>query len=110
MREIKINNEIFSYREGSCQLSLGSHATLYYSFDIIKNPDYKKKLLDLFDNRLRFDVISNKYIAKSSMIKSIDIDKTFLNLTMKCEILHPLNTDERREDILEQLLNSTFNN
>jgi hypothetical protein len=111
MKEIKINNEILSYREGSCQLSLGSHATLYYSFDINKHPDYKSTLLHLFDSRMKFDIISTEYLAKGTLVKTLDIDpqNNFLNLTMRCDILKPLKTDERREDILEQLLNSTFN-
>ena len=111
MRNIKINSEVFSYVDGSCQLTLGSHATLYYSFDINNNPEYKKTLLHLFDSRMKFDIISTSYIAKGSIIKTLDIDpkKNILNLTMRCDVLQPLNTDERREDILEQLLNSTFN-
>lgn len=109
MREIKIDDNIYKFNEGSCQLSLGSHATLYYSFDILKNESYKKEILYLFDNKIKFNILSSQYVAKSSIIKSIDLDKNFLNITVKCDILEPLNTEERREDILEQLLNSTFN-
>ena len=30
-----------------------------------------------------------------------------LNITTRCDILEPISTEERREDILEELLNST---
>jgi hypothetical protein len=109
MREIKINNDTFIYSDGGCQLSFGSHATLHYTFDLHKYHQYKHDLLTLFDSRIRFDIVSTKYIAKSTIIKTLDIDNNFLTLTMKCEVINALNTDERREDLLEELLNSTFN-
>jgi hypothetical protein len=76
-----------------------------------KNPDYKSTLLHLFDSRTKFDIISTEYLAKGTLVKTLDIDpnNNFLNLTMRCDLLQPLKIDERREDILEQLLNSTFN-
>lgn len=110
MKGFKIDDKIFECIDGHCQLSLGSHATLAYSFDLDKHPDYQKYFMNRFHNNERFDIVSTKYFAKSTIIKLLDLDNNRLNLTMRCDVLQTLTPDERREDILNDLLNSTFDN
>ena len=110
MKAFKIDGHIYEYIEGNCQLSIGSHATLYYSFDTNNHKEYKNYFLNKYEIGTIFDIVSSKYIAKSSIIKSVDMDnsKNILNLSIRCDILQSLDTKERREDILGELLNSTF--
>lgn len=108
MKSFKIDGNVYEYLEASCQLSIGTHASLYYSFDLNKHTDYKNYFLNKYDNRILFEIVSPKYIAKGSIIKSIDLDnnKQILNLSIRCDIFQTIETNERREDILVELLNS----
>lgn len=106
MKIIDIEGKSFEYFDGNCQLSIGSHATMYYSFDLTKYPNYKDIFIERYNNRKRFDIKSNKYIAFNNIIKYIDLDLTnnTLGITTRCDVLEIIPMDERRAVILEELL------
>lgn len=106
MKIVDIEGESFEYFDGSCQLSIGSHATMHYSFDLKKYPNYKDIFIEKYNNRKRFDIKSNKYVANGNIIKYIDLDltKNTLNITTRCDVLEIIPINERRAVILEELL------
>lgn len=104
---IKIDNDVFDVIDVTVQLSIGSHTTTYISLDINKNPNYLKYFTNLYENHSSFTMSSIKFVAPGSLIKSIDVDfDSNMNLTIKSDIFNPVNIQERREEIIDELLNN----
>ncbi len=110
MTSIRIDNKLFEYKDSQCQFSFGTHATLYLTFDLKKNPTCKDFLLSLYDNRKTFDMISVKWTSQSNVIKSIDIDtnKNLFSMTVKSEIFETIPTNKRRDDLIDDILDKTL--
>ena len=104
---VKIDNDIFDVVDVTVQLSIGSHTTTYISLDINKNPNYLKYFTNLYENHSSFTMSSIKFVAPGSLIKSIDVDfDSNMNLTIKSDIFNPVSIQERREEIIDELLNN----
>jgi hypothetical protein len=104
---IKIDNDSFDVIDVTVQLSIGSHTTTYISLDINKNPNYLKYFTNLYENHSSFIMSSVKFVAPGSLIKSIDVDfDSNMNLTIKSDIFNPVSIQERREEIIDELLNN----
>jgi len=104
---VKIDNDIFDVVDVTVQLSIGSHTTTYISLDINKNTNYLKYFTNLYENHSSFTMSSIKFVAPGSLIKSIDVDfDSNMNLTIKSDIFNPVNIQERREEIIDELLNN----
>ena len=104
---VKIDNDIFDVIDVTVQLSIGSHTTTYISLDINKKPNYLKYFTNLYENHSSFTMSSIKFVAPGSLIKSIDVDfDSNMNLTIKSDIFNPVNIQERREEIIDELLNN----
>lgn len=104
---VKIDNDIFDVVDVTVQLSIGSHTTTYISLDINKKPNYLKYFTNLYENHSSFTMSSIKFVAPGSLIKSIDVDfDSNMNLTIKSDIFNPVNIQERREEIIDELLNN----
>jgi len=110
IKNIKIENEVFEYHDVQCQLAFEKNATLFITFDIQKNPHYKKHFLNIYDNEIKFHILSSNFISKINMIKSIDLTSKLLTLIIKSESVDVIPADQRRDDIIEELLNTTFEN
>ena len=108
MKSIKINDETYEYHDCQCQLTFGTHANLYITFNINKNPEYKKLLITLYESNKRFDIISTKFVSKSNLIKLMDISNQFINLEIRAELLEIIPQDKRRDDLLNDILTPTF--
>lgn len=110
MGKIKINNEIFEYKVALFQPTLGTHGTIFLTFDINQFPEYKKIFFDIYDNKKDFEIITTKLISVGNIISSIDYDvnKQILNLTIKTELLTHIDQQTRRDEIIDEILNSTF--
>ena len=108
MKSIKIDSETYEYHDAQCQLTLGTHAVIYITFDIIKNSEYKQKLIFLYESKKKFDIISSKFLSRSNTIKMMDLSNKFLTLQIKSEILETIPQDERREEIINDILKTTF--
>ena len=104
MKSIKIDGETYEYHDCQCQLTLGTHANLYLTFDIYKNPSYKKSIISLYESDKRFDIITTKFTSKSNLIKLMDISNKFINLEIRAEMLETIPQDKRRDNIIEDLL------
>ena len=100
----KIDNQIFEATEYSVQLTLGYQATLYYSFNIELNKTYKDFFIKMFEFGTKFDIVSNKYVSKGTIIKTIDLYNNFLSISVKSDFYQPVLKNERREEVLENLL------
>jgi hypothetical protein len=104
---VKIDNDPFDVIDVTVQLSIGSHTTTYISLDINKNPNYLKYFTNLYENHSSFTMSSIKFVAPGSLIKSIDVDfDSNMNLTIKSDIFNPVSIQERREEIIDELLNN----
>jgi hypothetical protein len=108
--QIKLDNEIFNCINGSVQLSIGSHATLYLTFDLIKHPSYENILIKLYEYDKTFKVISSKFESSGSKIKTLDIDynNKRLEISIHCDVLNTTDINLRREDLINELLEKTF--
>jgi len=112
MREswIKINDETFFIKDMSIQLSIGTHATLELSFDIKKYPNYSNIFFNKYENREKFNIVGKDFEAKGTIIKTIDIDTNTMNTSLRCDLLNHKDISERREEIIDKVLNNEQNN
>ncbi len=91
--------------------------------DLILKTESYKFITDLYDNQFgmggrsgyasdyKFDVVCSSFMAKGSLIKSIELDPNgivTLGITSDYVTLVPL--DERRDQIIDEILNETSNN
>jgi hypothetical protein len=107
---IKINDEIFYTKDISIQLSIGSHASLSLTFDINKYPSYSNIFFTKYDGREKFNIVGKDFEAKGTIIKTIDIDKSTMIVSVRCDLLNHKDISERREEILDKVLNNPENN
>ena len=107
---IKINDETFFIKDMSIQLSIGSHATLELSFDIKTYPSYSTFFFNKYENREKFNIFGKDFEAKGTIIKTIDIDKNTINTSLRCDLLNHKDISERREEIIDEVLNNGQNN
>jgi hypothetical protein len=112
MREswIKINDETFFIKDMSIQLSIGSHASLELSFDIKTYPNYSNIFFNKYENREKFNIVGKDFEAKGTIIKTIDIDTNTMNTSLRCDLLNHKDISERREEIIDEVLNNEQNN
>ena len=112
MREswIKINDETFFIKDMTIQLSIGSHATLQLSFDIKTYPNYSNIFFNKYENREKFNVVGKDFEAKGTIIKTIDLDTNTMNTSLRCDLLNHKDISERREEIIDEVLNNEQNN
>jgi hypothetical protein len=110
IKNIKIGSEVFEYHDLSCQLSIDGHSTLFLSFDIYKHEHYKQYFLSLYDDHTHFNILSSGFISKRNIIKSIDIDpkNKLLTLIIKSDAIDIIPAEQRRDDTINELLNTTF--
>ena len=104
MKSIKLDGDTYEYHDCQCQLTLGTHANLYLAFDIIKHPEYKKRIISIYESNKRFDIISNRFVSKANIIKLMDISSQYINLEIRADILETIPQDKRRDNIIEDLL------
>jgi hypothetical protein len=112
MREswIKINDEIFFIKDMSIQLSIGTHATLELSFDVKTYPNYPNIFFNKYENREKFNIVGKDFEAKGTIIKTIDLDTNTMNTSLRCDLLNHKDISERREEIIDEVLNNEQNN
>lgn len=104
---IKIDNDPLDIIDITVQFSIGSHTTTYIGLDLVKYPKYLNYITNLFDNCQKFELSSNKFIAPGSYVKSIDIDfDSKMNVAVKSDIFNPIDKQERRDEIIDELLNN----
>jgi len=107
---IKINDETFFIKDMTIQLSIGLHASLQLSFDIKKYPNYSNIFFNKYENREKFNIVGKDFEAKGTIIKTIDIDTNTMNISLRCVLLNHKDISERREEIIDEVLNNEQNN
>ena len=103
---IKINKEIFFIKDIKIQLSIGSHASLKLSFDIKIYQKYTDIFFGMYENREKFDIVGKEFEAKGTIIKTIDVDKNTMIVSLRCDLLNHKDISERREEIIDKVLNN----
>jgi hypothetical protein len=107
---VKINNEIYFIKDCVVQLSVMSHATINIEFDLKKYPTYSDIFFNMYDIGVKFDLIGRDFDGKGTQIKSIDCNSSTMNMSLRCDILNPSNISERRDEIIDDLLNNDDKN
>ena len=108
---VKIDDDIFYVVDLTMQLSIGSHATTYISFDINKNKNYLKYFTNLYENNRYFTISCVKFVSTGSIIKSIYVDNdSSMSISLRCDLLNISNISERRDEIIDDLLNNDNKN
>jgi 3-deoxy-D-arabino-heptulosonate 7-phosphate (DAHP) synthase class II len=108
--QIKIGDDIFNYLDGSVQLSLGSHATLITIFDLNQYPKYENHFIKVYESNQKFKIVSSKFDSTGCFIKAMDIDypNKKMTITFHCDVLNHADTSQRRDDAINEIL-ETFN-
>lgn len=102
---LKIDNTVFEVNGGSIQTTIGSHATLTYTFDIKLHPSYEGIILKIYEMGNRHIISSTNFIASGSYIKYIDIDfNKKMVVYFHCDILTIVDKDQRREESIDEIL------
>jgi hypothetical protein len=107
---VKINNDIYHIKDCVVQLSVMSHATINIEIDLKKYPTYSDIFFNMYDSGLKFDLIGRDFDGRGTQIKSIDCNSTRMNISLRCDILNPSNILERRDEIIDDLLNNEDKN
>jgi hypothetical protein len=110
--QIKINNEIFNCSDGGVQLSFGSHASIHLNFDLNSYPTYEKFFVKLHESSNKFSIISSKFVAEGTRIKTLDIDfrNKKMNVSFHCQVLNTTEPSMRREEAINEIFSKTFDN
>ncbi len=119
MKSIKIDNINFQVENFSTQLSTGSHATIVVTINIATYPSYYKFFVDYFDKcsnttlskkDYSFNIQHLNYMAYGCIIKSLDIDNMnyIMQLHIVCDYFEQMPISERREQIINDILDNNF--
>ena len=101
---IKIDGDIFYIKDYSIQLSIGSHASLEVKLENRK--DYSDFLFMRYESKSKFNLIGKQFEAKGVHIKGIDVNLNQITLSLRCDILDNRDISERREEIIDEVLNN----
>lgn len=104
---LKIENKIYFVKNCVVQLTIMSHATINIEIDLKKYPTYSDVLFNMYDNKTKFDLIGKEFYGKGAQIKSIDYDHSRMNISLRCDLLNPSNILERRDEIIDDLLDNS---
>ena len=103
---VKISDNEFLVKEGTVQPSLGSHATIILNIDIKKYPEYEEIFFKMFERSEIFSIFAKHFQGNGTRIKAIDIDRNSeqMILSLRCDILESKSIDERRDELINVLL------
>lgn len=107
---IKIDNDIFFIKESSLQFSTAAHATVDICVDLALYPQYLQHFFNLFQNHTKFNLLTKDFEGKGTLIKSIDYDLESLKISLRCDLLNQSDKSERRDEIINELLNNQIKN
>ena len=111
---IRIEEKTFNIVRGDVQFSMGSHANIHIKLDIKNNPSYYSFFIKKYEQQSnqigsvssKFDLYHRKFVARGTLIKSMDVSfDDEMNLDFTCDILDDANIQERRDEIIDDLLN-----
>lgn len=110
---IRIEEKTFNIVRGDVQFSMGSHANIHIKLDIKNNPSYYSFFIKKYEQQSnqigsvssKFDMCHRKFVARGALIKSMDVSfDDEMNLDLICDILDEANIQERRDEIIDDLL------
>ena len=101
---VKIDGDTFYIKNSSVQLTIGSHASIEISLENRK--DYSDFFFRKYETLSKFNLIGKQFEAKGVHIKGIDVDTNQINISLRCDILDDRDISERREEIIDEVLNN----
>lgn len=112
---IRIEDKTFNIVRGDVQFTMGSHANIHIKLDLRSNPSYYSFFIKKYETQsnnnglvssYKFDLYHRKFVARGTLIKSMDVSfDEEMNLDFICDILDDANIQERRDEIIDDLLN-----
>lgn len=103
---VKINDDVFFIEDVSMQLTIGAHSSIEMLVDLQKYPEYSDIFFNKFDKKEKFNLSSKNFEGRGTIIKSIDIGNKFLNISMRSDYTDMTPIDERREILIDEILNN----
>jgi hypothetical protein len=108
---VKIKDKTFIFKNENIQYYAFSSPTISFTFDISKY-NYKKDLTDLWDNQsiksfaspCKLDFFTSRYAATGCFITIMDMADDEIKLTFSCDYFRELSLEERRDAILNRIL------
>lgn len=112
MHTLKIRNEYFFVEDISTQFSIGTHGNLNITINTMKFPSYYKYFIDIFDSYSEFDIQYKNLRGYGCMIKSLDIDNMnyLLYVNIHCDYLEQVTVQEKRDELIDDVLNKKTSN
>ena len=81
-----------------------------FTFDMLNADFAKKTQFNKYENKEKFNIVGKEFEAKGTIIKTIDIDNTTMNISLRCDLLNHKDISEQREEIIDEVLNNEQNN
>lgn len=110
---VKIKDKTLIFKSENVQYDTFSSPTISFAFDTSKH-SYKKYLTDLWDNQsspikslttsYKLNLFTSRYEANGCFIKIMDIGDQEMRLTFSCDYFREFSLKERRDDILNRIL------
>jgi hypothetical protein len=106
---VKIDDRYFVNVEVLIQFTIGSHVDINLKCDIAKNPDYYTFFINKYDSNSKFDIYAKDFIASGCHIKAMDISfGEKMNLSITSDYWKKADIQERREEIINELINNNY--
>ena len=109
---IRINDDVFFLKKIDFQLSIWAHGTIEMSLDLRTYPHYLDFFFDLYERKTSFTLVSKLCETRGSVIKSIDynVNTTSANISIRYDMINNFDISDRRDEIIEDLLNNEDKN
>lgn len=107
--QIKIEGEVFEVDSQSIQYrNIPPYSCdITFRFNISKNPSYENFLTNLYDSSRKFDIQTTQLQIIGNNIKQLKIDQKYIEISLICERLVEIDISERRNQLIDSILNKT---
>jgi hypothetical protein len=124
---IRIDNNIYNINLVDIYFSSGHSINKYcdaiisIKLDLKQNPSYYSYFIKKYEQQsnnynnslnsreIKFDLFHDKFVARGVIIKSMDISfNDEMNLDLLCDFIEETSIEERREQIINNILNQTL--
>lgn len=118
MKWLKINDKNFTATLINVQYTIDTNNVTYQVYGrrtcditielIVNNSEYNY-ITNLYDNFIKFELSSGDLKANGCFIRTITVDTNKLKLEIVSDYIKPKDLSERRDEIIDEILNETSN-
>lgn len=123
MKWLKINDKNFTAKLINVQYTIDTNNVTYQgkpvqvygrrtcdiTIELIVNNSEYNYITNLYDNFIKFELLSSDLKAEGCFIRTITIDTNKLKLEIVSDYIKPKDLSERRDEIIDEILNETSN-